>query len=112
MKNMELKESKNIVILITAADTGEAQRISGVLLEEKKAACVNVISGVNSLFWWDGKLDSAQESLLVVKTKTSLLPEIINLVKREHGYDVPEIIALPIIGGNPDYLEWIDSSLS
>ena len=112
MKNMELKESKNIVILITAADTGEAQRISGVLLEEKKAACVNVISGVNSLFWWDGKLDSAQESLLVVKTKTSLLPEVINLVKGEHSYDVPEIIALPIIGGNPDYLEWIDSSLS
>ena len=111
MKNMELKESKYIVILITAADTGEAQRISGVLLEEKKAACVNVISGVNSLFWWDGKLDSAQESLLVVKTKTSLLPEIIDLVKREHSYDVPEIIALPIIGGNLDYLEWIDNSL-
>ena len=112
MKNMELKESTYIVILITTADTEEAQLISSALLEQKKAACVNVISGVNSLFWWDGKLDSAQESLLIVKTKTSLLPEIINLVKRVHSYDVPEIIALPIVGGNPDYLEWIDSSLS
>ena len=112
MKNMELKESTYIVILITTADTEEAQQISGALLEQKKAACVNIISGVNSLFWWDGKLDSAQESLLVVKTKTSLLPEIIDLVKRLHSYDVPEIIALPIVGGNPDYLEWIDNSLS
>ena len=108
---MELKESTYIVVLITTADIGEAQRISSILLEEKKAACVNVISGVNSLFWWGDKLDSAQESLLVIKTKTSLLPEIISLVKREHSYDVPEIIALPIIGGNLDYLEWIDNSL-
>jgi len=109
---MELKESTHIVLLITTGDTEEAQRISSALLEGKKAACVNVVSGVNSLFWWDDKLDSAQESLLVVKTKTSLLPEIISLVKRVHSYDVPEIIALPIVGGNPDYLEWIDNSLS
>lgn len=61
--------------------------------------------GVSSLFWWQDKLDSAQESLLIVKTKASLLPEIISLVKGIHSYDIPEIIALPVVGGNQDYLE-------
>jgi len=65
------------------------------------------VPGVSSLFWWQDKLDSAQESLLIVKTKASLLPEIISLVKGIHSYDIPEIIALPIVGGNQDYLEWI-----
>ena len=106
-----MKESY-IVLLITSANPGEAQQISRTLLEQKKAACVNIISEVDSLFWWDDKLDSARESLLIVKSKASLLPEIINLVKKVHSYAVPEIIALPIIGGNPDYLEWIDKSVS
>jgi len=63
------------------------------------------VPGVSSLFWWQDKLDSAQESLLIVKTKASLLPEIISLVKGIHSYDIPEIIALPVVGGNQDYLE-------
>ena len=66
---------------------------------------------VKSFFWWQGKLDSARESLLVIKTKTSLLPELVDLVKGVHSYDVPEIVALPIIGGNEDYLEWLDSEV-
>jgi len=66
---------------------------------------------VSSLFWWQDKLDSAQESLLIIKTKASLLPEIINLVKGVHSYEVPEIIALPIVGGNQDYLEWLDKEV-
>lgn len=64
---------------------------------------------VDSQFWWQGKLDSAQESLLIVKTVASLLPEIIEMVKGAHSYQVPEIIALPIVGGNEDYLKWMDS---
>ena len=91
--------------------TGLIEQISKVLLEQKKAACVNIIARVNSLFWWEDKIDSEQESLLIVKTKASLLPEIVNLVKKVHSYDVPEIIALPIIGGNPDYFEWIEESV-
>ena len=79
----------------------------GALLTQRKAACVNIVPGVSSLFWWQDKLDSAQESLLIIKTKASLLNEIITLVREVHSYDVPEIIALPIVGGNQDYLEWI-----
>ena len=105
-------EESCIVLFITTASADEAQQISRILLEQKKAACVNTISKVDSLFWWEGKLDSAQENLLIVKTKASLLPEIINLVKKLHSYTVPEIIALPIIGGNQDYLDWIGESVS
>ena len=103
------KEPEHIVVFITVADEEEARLISRVLLKQKKAACINIIPGVNSLFWWQKKIDSAQESLLVIKTRSALLDEIIQLVKEIHSYDVPEIIALPIIGGNQDYLEWIDN---
>ena len=62
---------------------------------------------ISSFFWWQDKLNSAQESLLIVKTKASILNQIVNLVKEHHSYDIPEIIALLIIGGNRDYPEWI-----
>ena len=107
-----MEEPACIVVLITMPDSQEAQQLSHMLLEQKKAACVNIIAGVNSRFWWQGQLDSAEESLLIVKTKASLLPELIKLVKRAHSYEVPEIIALPVIGGNQDYLEWIEGSVS
>jgi len=104
-------ESTYIVLFITTDSAEEARQISQVLLEQKKAACVNIIPNVDSLFWWEGKVDSARENLLVVKTRASLLPEVINLVKTVHSYDVPEIIALPIVGGNQDYLDWIEKSV-
>lgn len=107
-----MEEPKYIVVFITTGGTEEAQRISRILLEQRKVACVNIIPKVDSLFWWEDKLDSAQENLLIAKTKASLLPEIINLVKKMHSYDAPEIIALPIVGGNQDYLEWIEKGVA
>ena len=102
-----MEEFADIVLFITTANAEEAQRIAGVLVNERKAACVNIVPRVSSLFWWQDKVDSAQESLLIVKTKASVLDEVVRLVREHHSYDVPEIIALPIIGGNRDYLEWI-----
>ena len=104
----KLKDCEHIVLFITAADEEEARLISRVLLEQRKAACVNILPGASSVFWWQGKIDSAQESLLVVKTRATLITDIVQLVKQLHSNDVPEIIALPVIGGNKDYLEWID----
>lgn len=100
-----------IVVLITADDTGEGRRIARALVEERKAACVNIVSGVESIFRWEGKPDEARESLLVVKTKASLLPEVTRMVKEMHSNEVPEIISLPITGGNEDYLNWIGESV-
>ncbi|MFC1951613.1 divalent-cation tolerance protein CutA [Chloroflexota bacterium] len=102
-----MAESINMVIFITSGTDKEAHKIAEALLTQRKAACVNILPWVSSLFWWQDKIDSAQESLLIVKTRASLLAEIVALVKEIHSYDVPEIIALPIIGGNQDYLEWI-----
>jgi len=106
-----MKQTGAIVILVTASSEGEARKIAEQLLTRKKAACVNIVPRIHSSFWWQGKLDSAQESLLIIKTKASLLHEIIDLVKEIHSYEVPEIIALPIIGGNEDYLNWIDAEV-
>jgi len=107
-----MEEAKYIVIFITTANAEEAEQISGMLVEKRKAACVNIIPEIKSHFRWEGKLEAEEEALLIVKTRASLLPEIINLVKQAHSYSVPEIIALPIVGGNQDYLDWIDESLS
>ncbi|HEY87244.1 MAG TPA: divalent-cation tolerance protein CutA [Dehalococcoidia bacterium] len=106
-----MKEPAYIVLFTTASNSEEAHKIAKVLLSQRKAACVNIVSGISSLFWWQDKLDSSQESLLIVKTKASLLNQIVTLVKEFHSYEVPEIIALPIIGGNQDYLEWIDKEV-
>jgi len=106
-----LQEFADIVLFITTANTEEAQRIAKVLLNERKAACVNIVPRISSLFWWQDKLDSAQESLLIIKTKASVLNEIVRLVREIHSYDIPEIIALPIIGGNQDYLEWMGKEI-
>jgi periplasmic divalent cation tolerance protein len=106
-----MNETGKIVIFITTSSEPEAHKIADLLLTKRKAACVNIVPRVESSFWWQGKLDSAQESLLIIKTKASMLPGIVDLVKAAHSYEVPEIIAWPIIGGNEDYLKWIDDEV-
>ena len=103
-----MEKADKIVVLITTSSEEEARKIAELLVNGKKAACVNIVPGVDSVFWWKDRLDSARESLLLVKTRASLFPEIVELVKRTHSYEVPEIIALPIIAGSEDYLKWLD----
>ena len=98
-----------IVVFITIDTPANAQKLADKLLTARKAACVNIIPQVSSQYWWQGKIEKADELMLVVKTRAILLDELIALVKQNHPYSVPEIIALPIIGGNPDYLSWLDS---
>jgi len=105
---VEKTASSLILVLVTASSGKEAHRIADKLLAGRKAACVNIVAGGSSFFWWKRRVDSAKETLLLIKSKKSLLPDVIKLVKANHSAEVPEIIALPIIGGNPDYLEWIE----
>jgi len=100
-----------ILILVTADSEEQARRISNVLLERKLIACANIVGKVQSFFWWKGNVDQSRERLLIMKSRAELLQEITRLVKENHSYEVPEIVALPIIGGNPDYLRWIDESV-
>lgn len=99
-----------IIVFVTVAKKSEARQIALMLIKNKLAACVNIIDRVNSLFWWQGKVDRAGELLLIIKTKKSKFVKLAKLVKSLHSYTVPEIIALPIIMGNPEYLEWINDS--
>lgn len=98
-----------IVVFITVKEPEEAQKIAKALLKQRQAACINIVAEVDSQFWWKDKLDAAKESLLIVKTKETLLSDLIKSVRKIHSYTIPEIIAVPIVGGNREYLEWIDS---
>ncbi|RMH09354.1 MAG: divalent-cation tolerance protein CutA [Aquificota bacterium] len=99
------------VVLITVP-VDKAQELADFIINNKLGACVNVVPEVNSIYWWKGNVERDKESLLVVKTSTTKFPELLKGVKSIHPYTVPEIIALPIIAGNEDYLKWIDDSLS
>ena len=99
-------EPRFAVVLITSPGE-QARRIADMLLEKRKAACVNIVPKVDSLYWWQGRIQADAESLLIVKTQFSLVDDIITLVKGVHSYKVPEIIALPVIGGSADYLSWL-----
>ena len=101
----------NIVIFITAKDMDEADKIALALVQEKLVACVNIVKGVQSVFKWEGKVDYCEETLLIAKSEQKLFDKIIKKVKSLHSYSVPEVIALPILEGNPDYLKWIHESL-
>lgn len=103
---------QHIVILITAKDKKEAEKISRGLLEAKLIACANIVDGVRSLFRWQGKIDSSKEVLLILKTKKNLFRKVAAKVKSLHSYQTPEIIALPVIIGSEEYLKWLNSSVA
>ena len=101
----------NVVILITCANKREAKKIARNLVKQRLVACVNIIDRIKSIFWWQERIDSASEVLLIAKSKKSLMPEVIRQVKSLHSYQVPEIIALPVMAGNRDYIDWINDSV-
>ena len=100
-----------IVILITVSKKEEAKKIAAKLLKEKLAACVNIVDKVESLFWWQGKINKAAESLMMIKSTKAKFGKIVKSVLSVHSYTVPEIIAFPIIAGHKPYLDWIDASI-
>ena len=101
-----------IVVLITAGSVEEGERIAGSLVDNHLVACVNVVPSVKSIFFWEGKTDQQSEVLLIAKSRKALLNQIIEHVKKIHSYSVPEIIAIPVIGGSEDYLKWVEENTS
>ncbi len=96
-----------VVIFITTSSKEEAQRIGDELVKTNLVACVNIVSPVQSIFRWKGQFCKEDEILMVLKSVTKNLDSIIARVKSLHSYEVPEIIALPIIGGSEEYLNWV-----
>jgi len=99
--------AQEIVVFVTTSSEEEAARIGRALVEGGLAACANVLPRIRSIFRWEGKVSEEQESLMVVKSRSDLFGDLARTVKRLHSYQVPEIIAVPIAHGSPEYLSWI-----
>jgi periplasmic divalent cation tolerance protein len=105
---MEASMSAHIVVFVTAGSAEQARTIGRALIEERLAACVNIIPSIESLYHWQGQVHHDQEVLLIAKTTAAALEQLGKRVKQLHSYDTPEVIAVPIVAGAADYLLWID----
>ena len=103
--------SSYIVVIMTTSNREEAAKIVRSLLKEKLIACANIMGPVSSLFWWEEKIDETSEFLVFMKTHKNLFQKLSEMVREIHSYEVPEILALPIIKGSPPYLDWLKASL-
>ena len=95
------------ILYVTTADADTALRIGRTLVEARLAACANVLPGMTSVYWWEGKVEQAAEAVLVLKTRASLVDAATARIKALHPYACPCVVALPVEGGNPDYLDWL-----
>ncbi len=100
------------MVLVTCSSAKEVRKIARALVEHRIAACANILTNpVQSVYRWKRRVESAKEFLLIIKTTKARFPRLEAEVKRLHSYDVPEIIALPIVAGASDYLTWISDSV-
>ena len=104
-------ENAYVIVMVTTANREEAEKIACHLLDEKLIACANILGPVSSLFWWAGKIDRAEERILLMKSRLTLFEKLSEKVKSLHSYEVPEILALPIVKGSQDYMKWLESCL-
>lgn len=98
---------------ITTSDRAEAQAIGRAMVDQQLAACANIINGMESIYWWDGKIESAKEAILILKTDFLHKEALTKAVKEMHSYDCPCILffAADRVDGNPDYMQWIQAQL-
>jgi periplasmic divalent cation tolerance protein len=101
-----------VVAFSTAGSSEEASRIATALIDEQLAACVNIVDTIHSIYRWQGATESAVESLMLIKTRAHLLPAVESRLRDLHSYDVPELVAVPIMMGAQPYLEWLLASTS
>lgn len=101
-----------LIIFVTAKDQKEAEKIGFALVSERLAACVNIIPNINSIFWWNRKIEKVSEALLLIKTTKKLQPIVFKRVKKLHSYEVPEIIGIPIKYIEKKYLNWMKNNIT
>jgi periplasmic divalent cation tolerance protein len=104
-------KNTHIIVMVTTASKQEATTIAQSLLEAKLIACANILGPVSSHFHWSGKIERAEEHLMLMKSRVELFGELSEKVKSLHSYEVPEILALPIARGSKAYFDWLDSCL-
>ena len=99
-------------VSVTAASAEEASVIADSLLDARLAACVQIVGPIESRYWWQGSRERATEWLCVVKTRSSLVDDVVAAVRGVHSYETPEIVAVPVIAGDPAYLAWLEREAS
>lgn len=100
-------EPRACLVYVTAPDEETAIGLARLLLNRRLCGCVNVVPGLRSLYWWEGKLADEAEALLTVKTLPSLVDEVVRAVREAHPYSVPAILVLPVVGGDAEYIRWL-----
>ncbi len=100
-----------IVVLSTCGSAEDAGKVARGLVEARLAACVNVVTGVRSVYRWKGAVEDAPEWLLIIKSRRDLFEPLKAELQRLHSYEVPEVVAVPIVEGSPNYLDWLDAEL-
>jgi periplasmic divalent cation tolerance protein len=100
-----------IVVFSTASSAEEAEKIARELVNERLAACVNVVPAIRSIYRWQGKIEDSQEVLLIIKSSRERFDALRTLLEKLHSYEVPEVIAMPVVDGAPNYLNWMDGEL-
>ncbi|MGE0658623.1 MAG: divalent-cation tolerance protein CutA [Reyranellaceae bacterium] len=101
--------SDSVFVYVTTATIEQARAIGRRLVEDRLAACANVLPGIESIYRWQGAIETAQESVLILKTRAALVDQLAARVRELHTYDCPCVVALPIVAGNPAYLRWIET---
>lgn len=106
-----MKSAKHVLVLVTAPDLKTARRLAQAALEARLVACANLVPKIESHYWWQGKLESSAEVLIVFKTETAKLERLEKTIVSNHPYDTPEFIFLKLSGGNRRYLAWLSGSV-
>jgi len=100
------------IVLSTAGSEEEARKMANHLVESRLAACVNIVLHVESIYRWEGKVESGREWLLIIKTSAELFPAVRDAIRELHSYELPECIAIDVEDGSTEYLEWLGDSLN
>lgn len=112
MSSAEIPEpNANSIAFVTTTDETSAKILANLIITHKLAACVNIIPKITSIYHWEGKVNEDSEVLMMIKTKTSRIEDLIKFVRENHSYSVAEVISIPIEKGNPSYLDWIQKTV-
>ncbi len=103
--------NQNVIVIVATSSKSEAEKIALNLLNEKLIGCANILSPVTSVYYWSSKIEKSEEHLVLMKSRVDLFEKLTKKVKSLHSYDVPEILALPIVKGSKDYLAWLNDYL-
>jgi periplasmic divalent cation tolerance protein len=101
-----------IVVMSTCGSSEEAQRLARALVAQRAAACVNIVAPVRSIYRWNGRIEDAEEWLLIAKTSRASFDRLRTILEAAHSYELPEVLAIPVIAGSPNYLQWLENEVT